>query len=144
VQHFLINAQGEQVISTTKRRGLHCLAYSHPSWFGTKTILAADFKQIAVGDMVFLCRDSKLHSAAVVEEVLDDHDVEGDPVRILLGPVTIRLGGVSVAAAVRAMTKSGIAKPRIVNNRLTGFKQGAFCEQISPGQADSLLSWRQR
>jgi hypothetical protein len=119
------------------------LAYSHPSGYKTKTVLAADFEQIVPGDMVFLCRDSKVQSAAIVSQVIDDNDDVGAPVRMLLGPVTIRLGGVSVSAAVRAMTKASIDKPRIINERLTGFKQGAFCEQINQMQADSLLTWRQ-
>jgi len=135
---YLLNTQGDQTIETRERGRIHCLAYSHPHWYSGKTVLAADFGQIAAGDVVFLCRDSKLWSAGRVAEVANLHDLDDTPVSLLIGPVEHRFDGWQVTAVAGELKRAGLGALRMLTKR--GFKQGAFCQQVSNEQASFLLA----
>ena len=143
---YLINAPHEQRIPTREYGLVSCLAYSNPAYFESKS-LASDFGAIVIGDDVVVCRDSELKFVAKITEVIDATDAspggryEGDAVRLLKGKLTGRFNHVGVGAAAQRMHGEGTERPRLINASRTGFKQGAFCEQLSADQAKSICSW---
>jgi hypothetical protein len=139
---FLINIPTEQTIDTVEFGPVHCLAYSHPDYYVTRTQLAADFGNIVVGDQLVLCCDSKLKSLAYVAEVRNCTDLAQRSVRILQGPIRARFANVAVGAAVKRAKARGLPVPRLIYSALSGFKQNAFCEEVPGGLVEELKqSW---
>jgi hypothetical protein len=136
---YLINAPHDQRIKTVENvdtRNIH--AYSNPAYFQTKS-LARDFGDIVVGDKVIICRASSLRYAAVIEEIVMATDKsegkhDGLPVKILKGNVTTKYNKLSVAVFAGRLIKEAVAPPNLINANLSGFKQGAFAEKLTPEQ----------
>ena len=144
---YLINARDEQAITTKEFGQVYCFAYSHPAWYASKPVLGADFEKIVPGDELLICRAGKLRSLVRVTDVIEATDAGSDPkfagkpVRLLQGKIVKRLGDVSVEAASRRARKHGVEAPRIINAALTGFKQGAFCCELTKEQGVELSDW---
>ena len=143
---YLINAPHDQRIQTVENVDTRkILAYSNPAYYETKS-LARDFDDIKVGDEVIICRASSLRHIAVVEEIIMATDRSGGkhdglPVKILKGRIKIKCGKLSVAVFANRINKEGVAVPNLVNSRLSGFKQGAFAEKLTPEQ---ILAYRNK
>jgi hypothetical protein len=94
-----------------------------------------------------IVKGGKLRSLVHVDQVIEATDAGSDPkfvgksVRLVQGKIVKRLGDVSVEAASRRAQKNGVAPPRIINAALTGFKQGAFCCQLTTEQGAELSDW---
>ena len=143
---YLINASHEQKIATEEHGTVKVLVYSNPAYYESKS-LAKDFGEIEKGDLVIICRDSKLKYLAEVEEVMmatdasEDKRYTGRPVKLLKGKLVKRFGDVGVGAATSKMVQQGIVLPNLINKEITGFKQGAFAEKLSQEQANNYETW---
>ena len=143
---YLVNASHEQKIATEEHGTVKVLVYSNPAYYESKS-LARDFGEIGKGDLVIICRDSKLKFLAEVEEVMmatdasEDKRYTGRPVKLLKGKLVKRFGDVGVGAATSKMVQQGIVPPNLINKEITGFKQGAFAEKLSQEQANNYETW---
>lgn len=121
---------------------VHCIAYSNPAFF-ERSVLSRDFGKIKDGDRLFVCRGSQLKFVAEVDEVINATDAtetkyRGQPVIVLKGKVVARFRHPSppIGTATRRLAKDGVAVPLLINSTTTGFKQGAFCEELSKEQSE--------
>lgn len=143
VSTYLLFLNTEQKVDTVEHGVIRGLAIANVATCQTRA-LAKEYMDIAAGDEVIACNADGIRWRASIDDVVlattvSESEEDGEAIKVIQGKLTAR-GSRSIAAACKRMKDNGVALPDIINNRGSGFKQGALANLLTEEQVEELAS----